>query len=293
MIFDEITLRKLNQLALVAHRVRAGAIKGERRSTRRGGSLEFADYRSYAPGDDLRRLDWNLFARLERPFIKLLEEEEDLAVHILVDASKSMDWGADDAHKFRYALRLAAAISAIALTGSDQLTVALLSDQPPPLQYGPLRGQQHLLPLFIFLEAYSPSGKTDLTTAITAYQRLNHRPGLVFLISDLLTSEDWSAALLQLLSHGHEVILLHLLAPDEIDPPLAGDLRLVDCETRQGQDVSLDAGIRQLYRDRLLAWRDNIRQECHKKSVQYLFISTAHPWDQFVLLNFRQAGIIR
>ncbi len=103
MLFDESTLRKLNQLTLVASRVRAGAIKGERRSSRRGSSVEFADYRNYTAGDDLRRLDWNIYARLEKPFIKLLEEEEDLAVYVLIDGSRSMDWGEGDQHKFNYA----------------------------------------------------------------------------------------------------------------------------------------------------------------------------------------------
>src|SRR5512137_1248152 len=98
MLFDEQTLRKLNQLTLVAARLRAGVIKGERRSTKRGTSIEFADYRDYVRGDDLRRLDWNVYARLDRPFIKLLEEEEDLSVHILLDASRSMDWGQEQEH---------------------------------------------------------------------------------------------------------------------------------------------------------------------------------------------------
>ncbi len=293
MIFDEITLRKLNQLSLVASRIRVGAIKGERRSTRRGSSVEFADYRNYSPGDDLRRLDWNLFARLEKPFIKLLEEEEDLAVHILVDGSKSMDWGGEEAHKFRYAQRVCAAIGTIALFSGDQLTIALLSDGKIQGQYGPVRGQQSLLPMFRFLEAQSSSGKTAMVSGINSYQRTNHRPGMVFLISDMLSQEDWPAALLQLLSRGNECILIHLLAPDEIDPPLSGDLRLVDSETGQGQEVSLDASMRQLYRNRLQTWRDDMRKTCHKKGVQYLFTSTAHPWDQLVTLNFRQAGIVR
>ena len=292
MIFDEITLRKLKQLALVARRVRAGAIKGERRSTHRGSSVEFADYRNYAPGDDLRRLDWNLYARLERPFIKLLEEEEDLAVHILVDASLSMDWGIGDAHKFHFALRLVAAIGAIALACGDHLTIGVLYDQQKPVQYGPARGQQHLLPLFEFLEAQSPSGKTALVSGLVDFQHTNRRPGLVFLITDLLTSEDWHAALLPLLSRGHEIILFHLLSPDETEPPLAGDLSLIDCETNLAQDISLDSGLRQLYNQRLIAWREDVRQICMKKGVRYRFLSTAHPWDQYVLLDFRQAGII-
>ena len=109
-LFDEKTLRKLEQLSLIANQVRAGAIKGERRSTKRGTSIEFADYRDYTRGDDLRRVDWNIFARLERPFIKLLEEEEDLAVHLLLDSSGSMDWPRDpeappDMHKFTFGRR--------------------------------------------------------------------------------------------------------------------------------------------------------------------------------------------
>ena len=92
MLFDEVTLRKLEQLALVADKVRAGVMKGDRRSSKRGTSIEFADYRNYVKGDDLRRLDWNVYARLEKPFIKLLEEEEDLSVHILIDGRLSMNW---------------------------------------------------------------------------------------------------------------------------------------------------------------------------------------------------------
>src|ERR1041384_3882709 len=114
-LFDEKTLRKLERLTLVANRVRAGVMKGERRSSKRGTSIEFADYRNYTRGDDLRRVDWNVFARLERPFIKLFEEEEDLAVHVLLDASRSMDYGTETQHKFSYAQRLAAALGHIAL----------------------------------------------------------------------------------------------------------------------------------------------------------------------------------
>src|SRR3954465_6927344 len=125
-LFDEKTLRKLERLTLVANRVRAGVMKGERRSSKRGTSIEFADYRDYTRGDDLRRVDWNVYARLERPYIKLLEEEEDLAVHLLVDASQSMDYGGaleETQHKFRFSQRLAAALAYIALAAGDRLTV--------------------------------------------------------------------------------------------------------------------------------------------------------------------------
>src|SRR5512147_2061191 len=130
-LFDEKTRAKLEQLMLVATRVRAGAMKGERRSTRRGTSIEFADYRNYTRGDDLRRLDWNIYARLERPFIKLLEDEEDLAVHLLIDISASMDWpqeGERDQKKFLFAQRLLAGLGHVSLATNDRLSVSALSN---------------------------------------------------------------------------------------------------------------------------------------------------------------------
>jgi uncharacterized protein (DUF58 family) len=140
MLFDEAALRKLEQLSLVASRVRAGMMKGERRSTRRGTSIEFADYRNYSKGDDLRRLDWNVYARLERPFIKLLEEEEDLAVHLLLDASQSMAWPENSPEeKLAYGVRLAGALGHIALTAGDLVTVSMIRSDGNQ-RWGPYRG---------------------------------------------------------------------------------------------------------------------------------------------------------
>src|SRR5258708_34918584 len=156
-LFDEKTLRKLERLTLVATRVRAGVMKGERRSTKRGTSIEFADYRDYTRGDDLRRVDWNIFARLERPFIKLLEEEEDLAVHLLIDASVSMDWptaGEPSQNKFTFARSVLAGLGTISLASGEQITVSALGGQSTrKLQratWGPLRGRRPNLPLLGF-----------------------------------------------------------------------------------------------------------------------------------------------
>ena len=219
MILDETTLRKLNQLTLVASRVRTGAIKGERRSSRRGSSVEFADYRDYTPGDDLRRLDWNIYARLDRPFIKLFEEEEDLAVYVLVDGSRSMDWGEGDLHKFQYALRLAAGLGAITLASGDVLSVGVLQSGRVATEYGPARGQGVLPRFFGFLNGLGAGGETDLNASLRGFALKPRRSGLVILISDLLAPGGYETGLRPLLGRGHEVTLLHLLAPDELDPP--------------------------------------------------------------------------
>jgi uncharacterized protein (DUF58 family) len=291
-LFDEKTLRKLDRLALVASTVRAGQIKGERRSTKRGTSIEFADYRNYTRGDDLRRLDWNIYARLERPFIKLLEEEEDLAVHVLLDASRSMDTGEADQHKFRYAQRLAAALGYIALAAGDRLTVHGLRAGAAPA-YGPARGRAHTLPLLEFIETVQPEGETELDARLRAYALAAKRPGLAFVISDMFSPSGYQDGLAGLQGRGYDVTVLHILSPDEVDPPLAGDLSLIDCETGVAQEVALDGSLRALYRRRLAAWQDEIAAFCLKRGMHYVPVVTLTPWDELVLYQLRRRGLIK
>ena len=293
MLFDESTLRKLRQLTLVASRVRSGAIKGERRSSRRGSSVEFADYRNYTAGDDLRRLDWNIYARLEKPFIKLLEEEEDLAVYVLIDGSRSMDWGEGDQHKFNYALHLAAGIGAVALGSGDLLSVGFLQGGHVTSEFGPSRGQYALPRLFHFLEALEANNQTDLNASLRDYSIAPRRAGLVVLISDLFAADGYESGLRQLLSHGHEAALIHVLSPVEVDPPLAGDLQLVDIETNFEQEVSIDGGLRNLYRSRVLAWIQSTQADCRKHGIRYLDLVTSQSWDQALLLEMRRTGFVK
>lgn len=296
MLFDETTLRKLNQLTLVASRIRAGGMQGDRRSTRRGSSVEFADYRDYTPGDDLRRLDWNIYARLERPFIKLFEEEEDLSVTILLDGSRSMDWppsGESELHKFNYALRLAAGLGAVALDAGDLLSVAFLKNGRVDADYGPSRGGASLARLFQFLENLQPGGKTDLNSSLHQFAMRPRRAGLVILISDLLSEAGYESGLREVLGRGNQAALIQVLSPDELDPPLAGDLQLVDVETGQEQDVSLDGGLRSLYRERAAAWVNAIQTDCRKRGVRHQSLTTRQPWDQALLLDMRRAGIVK
>ena len=293
MIFDEPTRRTLARLSLVAGRARQGAYKGERRSTQKGSSVEFADYRDYVPGDDLRRLDWNIYARLDRPFIKLLEDEEDLAVHLLVDASRSMDWGEADSNKYRFALRLAAALGLIGLASGDQLTLALLKGEGEIAQYGPARGSHHTLRLLEFLEMHPAAGAVDLPQVIHEFARAPRRPGLAILISDLYSSEGLRPSLRELQGRGQEVRVLHLLSPDELDPTLSGDLRLLDCESGTAVEASLDGALRSLYRRRLQEWRSQLQSECRQRRAGYLPLNTAIGWETAVLIEMRKAGVLR
>ena len=306
MILDGALLRKLERVSLVARRVRVGQTTGERRSTKRGTSVEFADYRDYARGDDLRRVDWNIYARLERPFVKLFEEEEDLAVHLLLDGSGSMDWGGgqgdqgmgqqgDGVNKWAYARRLAAALGYVALVSGDQLAVADLKSQvpSPKSQFGPVRGRGHALRLFDWLDGLVAAGTTDLNASLRSYAIAGGRPGLVVLLSDLLSPQGYVEGLTALAARGHEVAVVHVLSPDEVEPPLGGDLRLLDVETGDAQEVTIDGGMRVLYRRRLTAWRDEIRTTCRARDAHYVPVETDTPFDRVVLHDLRRAGVVR
>ncbi len=292
-LLDERVLQKLGRLRLVARRVRAGQMKGERRSTKRGTSIEFADYRDYVPGDDLRRVDWNVYARTERPFVKLHEEEEDLAVHILLDASASMHWPEDRgaAHKLTYALRLAGLLGHLALAAGDRLTVSALRADGG-LRYGPARGPGHTLGLFAWLETVTAGGITELNAMLRHYALSAARPGLAIVIADLLSPTGYREGLDALQARGYEVAVVHTLAPDELEPPLAGDLRLIDVETQAPQDVTLDGGLRSLYARRLAAWREEIAGFCRGRDARYFAVRTDAAPEEVILGDMRRLGLV-
>jgi uncharacterized protein (DUF58 family) len=303
-------LARLDCLTLVARRVRAGQTAGERRSTKRGTSVEFADYRDYVRGDDLRRVDWNVYARLERPFVKLYEEEEDLAVHVLLDGSGSMNWGGGEAggqggggvqeNKWLYARRLAAALGYVALISGDRLSVKNLQSpvstprsKTRDWRFGPARGRGHALRLFEWLEGLEAVGTTDLNAVLRAYAVSGRRAGLVVLISDLFSPAGYAEGLTALAARGHEIAVLHTLSPDEVEPPLGGDLRLLDVETGEPQEVTVDGGMRARYRRRLEAWRDEVRATCRARDVHYVPIITDTPFERVVLYDLRRVGLVK
>ncbi|MFN8372255.1 MAG: DUF58 domain-containing protein [Anaerolineae bacterium] len=295
VLLDEATRRKLEQVTLQATRVRAGAMKGERRSNKRGTSIEFADYRNYAPGDDLRRMDWNIYARLERPYIKLLEDEEDLAVHLLLDTSASMDWpkeGERDQNKLLFAKRIFAGLAYTSLNSNDRMLMTAISDRGLE-HFGPVRGRGMSVAMLRFVHRLKPAGATDLNAALKNYSLRGGRPGLCIIISDMFSPSGYTEGVNHLLSKGYEVALVHVLSPDEITPPLAGDLRLMDSETGTPQEVSVDGGMRELYIKRLEAWREGIRNECLRRGMHYFPTDTAALWEKAILYDMRRAGLVK
>ena len=253
---------------LVASKVRAGAIKGDRRSIKRGASVEFADYRNYVAGDDLRQLDWNIYARLERPYIKLLEDEEDLAVHLILDASASMDFppeGEPDQHKLLYAKRVVAGLAYVSLTSGDRLTLTAVNDR----QRGDLWSGARSRPQLRHAAVHSGCRRRQhyrLERCAGGLRAAGAAPGLNAGGQRYVSRDGgYLDGLHALLSRGHEVAFVHVLAPEEVRPPVAGDLSLVDVETELQQEVTVDGAMLGIYQQRLAAWRAEMRDECLRR----------------------------
>ncbi len=288
-LFDSKFLKKLEMLSLVARRVFAGAARGERRSSRRGLSVEFADYREYSHGDDLRYVDWNAVARLNHFFLKLFVEEEDLFVYILLDATKSMGFGVPE--KLRYARRICAALSYIALTNLDRVAIEALAPEKA-MRLPVTRGKQNIFKVFRFLEAMNADGNVALNDALQDFARRTKKPGLVIIISDLFDEEGISKGVEFLRYRKFQPVIIHVLAPEEVEPAEAGDWRLVDSETGRHVDLSMTKTVLDSYRDRLNAFLDYHEMFCKKRSIPYLRAVTNTPFEDLMLRYLRQASVV-
>jgi uncharacterized protein (DUF58 family) len=288
-VFDEAFLRQLERLLLIMKRPVRGGLKGGRRSVKRGQSVEFADFRDYSLGDDLRQLDWNVLARLEKLFVKLYVEEEDVTISFLVDASASMAAGSPS--KLLFAKRAAAALGYIGLASEDRVAVTALAARAGRRQVA-LRGSGRVFRLLSALSGIDAAdGPTDLLAAARhAGAQLTGR-GVVVLLSDLLDPAA-DKVIRELAATGSELIVLHILSPDELDPALEGDVRLVDVETRDGIDVTLDLATLDDYKERLAAWQDGFADLAGKRGATYVPISTDLPLTELIFAELRRRRVL-
>ena len=293
-LLDEDFIARLEGLELVSRKIVSGRMKGERRSKRRGQSTEFADYRPYVAGDDIRFLDWNIYGRLDKLFLKLFLEEEDLWVNILVDRSPSMRFG--DPDKFLYAKRVVAALSYIGLHNYDRVRIGAFSERTAPV-FGPVRGRVQIRRLLQVLEDLEPEEGTgtDLARGCRDFAVARRLTGIVIFVSDFFDRRGFEAALRYLLSGGaaSEVYVIHILAPQEIDPTLKGDLKLVDVEDGLEADVSISAPLLKIYRRNLDSFRAEIKDFASKRGMHYVFTSTGVPFHHLILDFLRKRGLLR
>jgi len=282
--FSSEFLAQLERLTLASRRTFRGRVKGERRSPRKGQSVEFSDYRPYGIGDDLRYVDWNIYGRLDRLHVKLFVDEEDLCVHLIVDGSSSMAFGQPT--KLRYAARVAAALGFVGLVSLERVGIGVLREKVSE-GWAPTRGRNQFVALVDFLSRLEARGATTLNRGLSDYAVRAREPGLAILISDLLDPAGFEIGVRALLERRFEVHVIHVLAAEELHPTLAGDLRLHDSETDEMLEITVDGEALGGYRQRLGQFLQRVEDFCRAQEIGYRRVSTEIPVEEFVLSHLR------
>jgi len=298
LLFDQHFLGRLQQLHLIAKRLSARESGGARRSRRIGDGLEFADHRSYMPGDDIRFIDWPYYARMERLLLRLFHERSEADVIILLDVSASMAPGASagqvggEMEKFDYAVRVAAALAFVAMGGLERVIVQPFGDSlGQPLHTGRNRGQ--ILEVLDFLAELAPAGQTALGRCCDLLARRLDAPASVVLVSDLLDSGDnLSDALVRLKGRGCDVTVLHVYSPLDAAPDLAGPMVLQQAETGRTMVVDVTDDVLESYRRRWAEMCDALNRTAGSRGATYVSAPSDVPFEQLVLRTLRQAGVL-
>ena len=289
---DEAFLRRLERLALALQWPPTAGLAGDHRSRRKSDAPEFADYRTYTPGDDFRRIDWKAYGRLGALYYRLGEAQDDLALHLLVDTSLSMDWGTPN--KLDYARQLAAALGYLSLARLDAVGAGALAPGTPALPL--MRGKAQAGRLFAYLDELGPTGTgtqqgAPLLDSLRAYRRAAAR-GVVVLLTDGFFPDEHAAGLSELLQAGFQPVLLHVLSPQELEPDLDGDLELVDRESGEPVPASISPETLARYRARLQEWCGELERYCAARRIPYVRLSTATPLEEAVLGELRRRRLL-
>jgi len=297
-------LHRLEQFQLLAARRAKSSSKGERRSRARGQSVEFADYRTYVHGDDFRYLDWNIYGRLERLFLKLYEEERELPVRIFLDASESMTFG--EPRKFDFARQVAAAVGYVALSGFDRVSVIPFPALSPNGRTNPatstmelaargalrsVRGKKSAIEFFQNLSTLTAGGPANLNESLRRGALEARQAGLAMVLSDFLDPAGYESGLTALVGRGFQVDLVQILAPEELSPSTFGDLRLVDSETGAIQEVTFGRYRMKSYQQTVQNFIQRLREFCQGRGINFFTASSKTALEELLLKQLRKAEV--
>lgn len=283
-------LARLDALDIVSRKILQGKIQGERRSRRRGQSVEFADHKPYTSGDDLRFVDWNIYARLEQLFLRLFLEEQDLTVNILLDVSASQAEGSPT--KEKAAKQLAAALAYVALANNCRLGLCGFADGLTG-QFSGLRGRAYLPRLAEFLLARPAEGPSDFEKACRQLQSARIGSGVTIVISDFLFKSGYEQGLRRLVSPAHDLYVIQLLSPQELEPDLAGDLKLVDVEDGDTSEVTISAALMKYYKKAVASYCGELKEFCTRRGAAYALANSGQSMEWLVLSYLRKSGLLR
>ena len=288
--FDERFLRKLDYLHIMSKKIAAGAARAQRKTQIVGSGLEFADHRSYNPGDDMRNIDWKVYGRTNKLFLKLFEEEEDLYIYFLLDTSASMTLGKAPT-KWDYAKSLAAALGYIGLSNLDRVSLIPFSSKLTG-RLPPTRGKAQIFKIFDFLSGVEPGQQTSLQEAFKTFVAQNKRRGIACVISDFYDPTGFEEGLNYLRYYKFDPIVLHLFDERELNPRINGEMQLVDCETGEVKEITITEAMIKRYREVWLEYCEELEEYCRKRDILYFRAPVQLEFDELVLRVFRAGGFL-
>jgi uncharacterized protein (DUF58 family) len=288
-LLDPKFMARLDSLDVLSRKILLGKLQGERRSKRRGQSVEFADHRPYVVGDDLRFVDWNIYGRLNQLFLKLFLEEQDLTVHILADASASMGFG--DPSKDRFAKRLTAALGYISLVNNNRLTISLFADG---VRAGleNMRGRNYISRMAELLLTTDCDGFSDFEKTCRDVAAGRIGTGVTIVISDFLFKQGYESALRRLIGPGCDLYAIQVLCPQEISPELMGDLKLLDIEDADPAEITVSSALMKYYKRNLAAYCNELHDFCTHRGVAYVRANSADSVESLVLNYLRRIQLV-
>jgi uncharacterized protein (DUF58 family) len=289
-LFGDEFLKKLEYLHVVSRKTFSGRQRAERRTRKTGSGVEFADHRRYQAGDDFRYIDWNVYGRIDRLLLRLFEEEEDLYIYLLCDASRSMAGGSPP--KLHYAMQVAAALAYIGLANLDRVAVLPFSDRLQG-RLPPARGKGRIFKVLEFLSGITAGGTTDLARVLSTFVHQHRRRGLAVVISDFYDPAGFAEGINALRYNRFEPFVLQLYDQKEAQPELHGDLTLVDCETGETREVTVSPSLLAAYRREHQRYCAELEEFCTARAIPYFRTDTGVPFDELVLRIFRSGGFLR
>jgi uncharacterized protein (DUF58 family) len=289
-LLDPVFMSRLDALDVLSRKILQGKLQGERRSKRRGQSVEFADYRPYVAGDDLRFVDWNIYGRLERLFLKLFLEEQDLTVHIVADASASMGFG--EPSKELFIKKLTAALGYVSLVNNNRVTISFIADGVT-VQLANMRGRSYLDQMAECLLTTGCDGLSNFDDACRQLAAGRIGSGVMIVLSDFLFKEGYDSGLRRLIGRQYDLYAIQVLCPQELSPDLSGELKLIDIEDADAAEITVSAALTKYYKRNLTAYCNELKDFCTSRGAVYVLANSADSVESLVLNYLRRIRLLR
>jgi uncharacterized protein (DUF58 family) len=289
-LLDPVFMSRLDALDVLSRKILQGKLQGERRSKRRGQSVEFADHRPYVAGDDLRFVDWNVYGRLEQLFLKLFLEEQDLTVHIVADASASMGFG--EPSKELFIKKLTAALGYVSLVNNNRVTISFIADGVT-VQLANMRGRSYLDQMAECLLTTGCDGLSNFDDACRQLAAGRIGSGVMIVLSDFLFKEGYDSGLRRLIGRQYDLYVIQVLCPQELSPDLSGELKLIDIEDADAAEITVSAALTKYYKRNLTAYCNELKDFCTSRGAVYVLANSANSVESLVLNYLRRIRLLR